>query len=155
MITAYRALAYLVCLLVGVQAATHAWSSAGIGKYVADGGVIDKSAMQPGGVDFPEVAGFIIHGINGMMLIPAVGVVLLVVGLIARFGGAVRWAAIVLVLIAVQVTLGMFGHGLTLLALLHGLNAVILFGAALLAGQRASRAGSASVPTHMREPVAS
>ncbi len=29
MITAYRALAYLVCLLVGVQAATHAWSSAG------------------------------------------------------------------------------------------------------------------------------
>ncbi len=130
-------------------------SPAGIAKYVADGGVIDNSAMQPGGADFPEVAGFIIHGMNGTMLIPVVGVVLLVVGLVARFGGAVRWAAIVLTLIAVQVALGMFGRGLTLLALLHGLNAVILFGTALLAGQRAFRAGSSSAPTPTREHVAS
>ena len=46
MLKTYRFLAYLICALVGVQAASHAWGSAGIGKYVADGGVIDKAAWD-------------------------------------------------------------------------------------------------------------
>ena len=136
MIKAYRFLAYLICALVGVQAASHAWSSAGIGKYVQDGGVIDKAAMDEGGADFPEVLGFIVHGMNGMMLIPLVAVALLAVAFLAKFPGAVRGAAIVAALVALQVALGMLGHGLTLLALFHGLNAIVLFTAALLTAMR-------------------
>lgn len=57
MLKTYRFLAYLICALVGVQAASHAWGSAGIGKYVADGGVIDKAAMAEGALTSPRSSG--------------------------------------------------------------------------------------------------
>ena len=159
MIAAHRILAYLVCVLVCLQAASHAWASAGIGKYVQDGGVIDKAAMEKGGADFPEVAGFIVHGMNGMILIPLVALALLVVAFLAKFPGAVRGAAIVLVLVVLQVTLGLLGHGATALAFLHGLNALLIFGFALHAAQRTPQpapprsSGGVRRSTPPREPL--
>lgn len=137
MITTYRILAYTIAVLVGVQAASHAWASAGIGLFIANGGVVDKSMMEDTGgpLPFPEVVGIIVHGINGGMIIPAVALTLLVVSFFARVKGAVRWAVIVLVVVAIQITLGYEGHGLPLLALFHGLNALILFGCAIVAAR--------------------
>ena len=137
MITTYRILAYTIAVLVGVQAASHAWASAGIGLFIANGGVVDKSMMEDTGgpLPFPEVVGIIVHGINGGMVIPAVALALLVVSFFARVRGAVRWAVIVLVVVAIQITLGYEGHGLPLLALVHGLNALILFGCAIVAAR--------------------
>ena len=137
MITTYRILAYTIAVLVGVQAASHAWASAGIGLFIANGGVVDKSMMEDTGgpLPFPEVVGIIVHGINGGMVIPAVALALLVVSFFVRVKGAVRWAVIVLVVVAIQITLGYEGHGLPLLALFHGLNALILFGCAIVAAR--------------------
>ena len=137
MITTYRILAYTIAVLVGVQAASHAWASAGIGLFIANGGVVDKSMMEDTGgpLPFPEVVGIIVHGINGGMIIPAVALTLLVVSFFARVKGAVRWAVIVLVVVAIQITLGYEGHGLPLLALFHGLNALVLFGCAIVAAR--------------------
>lgn len=137
MITTYRILAYTIAVLVGVQAASHAWASAGIGLFIANGGVVDKSMMEDTGgpLPFPEVVGIIVHGINGGMVIPAVALALLVVSFFARVKGAVRWAVIVLVVVAIQITLGYEGHGLPLLALFHGLNALVLFGCAIVAAR--------------------
>ena len=137
MITTYRILAYTIAVLVGVQAASHAWASAGIGLFIANGGVVDKSMMEDTGgpLPFPEVVGIIVHGINGGMVIPAVALALLVVSFFVRVKGAVRWAVIVLVVVAIQITLGYEGHGLPLLALFHGLNALVLFGCAIVAAR--------------------
>lgn len=149
--TAARALALIVAALVGVQAASHAWASAGVSKWVQDGGVMDKAAMEKGGADFPEILGFIVHSINGQMVIPAVSVILLVVALASRSAAAVRWAGAIAVLVALQVTLGILGHGATVLALLHGLNAVVLFGVALAAGVRRQAHGTARATARSRE----
>ncbi len=137
MITTYRILAYTIAVLVGVQAASHAWASAGIGLFVANGGVVDKSMMEDTGgpLPFPEVVGMIVHGLNGGVVIPAVALALLVVSFFARVKGAVRWAVVVLVVVAIQITLGYEGHGVPLLALFHGLNALILFSCAVIAAR--------------------
>ena len=147
MLKTYRFLAYLICALVGVQAASHAWGSAGIGKYVADGGVVDKAAMAEGGADFPEILGLIIHGMNGMMFIPFVTLVFVVVAALTKVPAAIRRAAVVAALVALQVTLGLFGHGITLLALLHGFNALVLFACAFHAGIRTPHAIATSTST--------
>lgn len=66
--TLYRVLAFVVVGLVAVQAASHAWGSAGLVKYLSEGGTLDMDAMTP----FTEVAGYVIHAMNGMYVIPAV-----------------------------------------------------------------------------------
>jgi heme A synthase len=150
MLTTYRILAYTIAVLVGVQAASHAWASAGLGLFVSNGGVVDKSMMEDTGgpLPFPEVLGIIVHAINGGMIIPAVALALLVVSFFTRVKGAIRWAVIVLAVVALQLTLGYEGHALPLLAMFHGLNALVLFGCAVIAarvvGHGAAPAGSGS-----------
>lgn len=156
MVTTYRLLAVTIAALVGVQAASHAWASAGLGHYVMGGGVVDKSMMEDTGgpLPFPEVAGILIHGLNGGLVIPAVALALLVVSFFARTRGAIRGAGVVLGLVALQMTLGYAAHGLPLLAPLHGLNALVLFGAALWA-RRVARgqvgASGSTAPTTAKE----
>ncbi|WCM56485.1 hypothetical protein [Microbacterium sp. EF45047] len=130
--TAYRVLAYLVCALVAVQAASHAWASAGLAAYIFGGGTIDPSAAAPPPV--PEFLGLMIHGMNGMYVIPLVSIVLLILSFFVKAPKAVAFAVAIVLLVGLQVTLGILGHGLTFLALLHGLNALVLFGTALTAG---------------------
>lgn len=136
---AYRVLAYLVAALVVVQAAAIAWALSGLTSWVADGGTLDAAAMESEDVLFDEVAGFIVHGVNGMMLIPLVALVLLIVSFFAKVPRGVAWAGGVLGLVVVQVLLGMFSSGLPLAGLLHGANALVLFVAALQAGRLARR----------------
>lgn len=131
MVTTYRVLAYVICALVAVQAAAHAWASAGLSAYIFGGGSIDPSPSAPP-PPVPEFLGIIIHGMNGMYVIPAVALVLLIVGFLAKTPRAVMLAATVLVLVIVQVVLGLLSHGITGLALLHGLNALAIFATALI-----------------------
>ena len=77
--TAYKVLAYLVAVEVAIQAMAVVWAVAGLGKWVDGGGVLDKAVMESEGTPFPEVFGFIVHGINGTFVIP--GIALLLVGL--------------------------------------------------------------------------
>lgn len=147
--TTYRALAYAICALVALQAASHAWASSGLVKYLSEGGVIDFTSDSPPPV--PEFLGLMIHGMNGMYVIPLVALVLLAVAFASRIQGAVAGAAVVVVLVAVQVTLGFLGHGISALAFLHGVNALLLFAAALLAGRLAGTPRTAPTPTARSE----
>jgi heme A synthase len=140
--TTYRVLAITVCALVALQAAFHAWGTAGMGVWIDEGGVLDKAtgeAIGAGERPWPELTGMILHGMSGMFVIPTVALLLVVVALVARFSGAVPRALLVLALVVVQVTLGLLGHTHPKLGFLHGINALLLFTAAFTA-QRHARA---------------
>jgi len=140
--TAYRVLAWLVAIEVVVQAAAIAYAMFGESKYIDGGGVVDKALVESGTVDFEGVIGFPIHGINGQIVVPLIGLALLIVAFFAKIERGVALAASTFGLIVLQVLLGMFGHGLPLLGLLHGLNALLVFGAAVAAVRAASAAMS-------------
>ena len=129
---AYKVLAFLIVGLVAVQAAAHAWASSGLVKYLAQGGTIDFESTEAPPV--PEFLGLMIHGMNGMFVIPIVAIVLLIVALVTKSSRAIIWAGVVVALVALQVTLGLLGHETTALAFLHGLNAIVLAGTALATG---------------------
>jgi hypothetical protein len=146
---AYKILANLIALLVVVQAAVMVWAIAGLGIWVDEGGTFDKSVMESDEMPFDEIVGLIIHGMNGMMLIPLVSLILLVVSFFAKVPRGIPVAAGLLVLIVLQVVLGLFGHEVALSGLLHGVNALIIFAGALHAGRLASR----TVVVEKREPA--
>jgi len=96
---------------------------------------------------FPEEVGFMVHGLNGMMIVPLVALLLLVVSFFAKVPRGVVLACAVVGLVAAQVLLGMFGHGIPGLGLLHGMNALALFSVAVIAARRAARpAGPVEMP---------
>lgn len=132
----YRVLAYVIAAEVVVQAAAIAFAVFGLSKWVEDGGTLTKAAMESEDTTFTGVLGFAIHGMNGTMLIPLVTLVFLVVSFFAKVPGGVKWAGFVVLAVVVQVLLGMFAHGAPALGLLHGANALVLFGLAVTAGRR-------------------
>ncbi len=142
--TTYKALAHLVAGLVFLQAASMVFAIAGLGKWVSEGGVLDEAAMESEDTLFPEIVGFMIHGMNGMMLIPLVSLILLIVSFFARIPGGVKFAAIVVGLVVLQVALGLMGHGVPALGALHGINALILLLTAVYAGLRVKRVSAAA-----------
>jgi hypothetical protein len=146
--TVYRVLAYLVAAEVAVQAMVMVFAVAGLGKWVDGGGVLDKatfeSAIEGGETPFPEMVGFMTHAINGMMVIPALALLLLIVSFFTRLRGAVKWAGLVLLLVIVQVTLGFLGHEIPAVGGLHGLNALLLFSAAFYTAHRVPAAAARS-----------
>ena len=144
--TTYRVLAYLVAAEVAIQAAAIAYALFGLGKFIDDGGVVDK-ATQESGETFDGVLGFVVHGMNGMMVIPALGLILLVVSFFAKIPGGVARAAVVFGLIVVQVLLGLFSHDVPGLGALHGINALAVFTMAFLAGRRAGAEPVAIAPS--------
>jgi len=155
--TAYKVLAYLVAAEVAIQAMVMVWGIAGLGKWVDGGGVLDKAvfeeAMGSGGMPFPEIAGLLVHGINGMFVIPFIALLLLIVSFFTKVRGAIKWALIVFALVVAQGQIGFLGHEFPLVGALHGLNALVLFGVALYTGRRirsAPRRGA----TPAEEPVA-
>ncbi len=132
----YRVLAYLIAAEVVVQAMAMVYAIAGLGKWVDSGGVFDKSVMESNQSAFPEVIGLLIHGVNGMMIIPLIALLLLISSFFAKIPGGVKWAGLVLLVVVVQVNLGLFGHAVPAVGALHGLNALLLFSAALHTARR-------------------
>jgi hypothetical protein len=147
--TAYKVLAYLVAAEVAIQAMVMVWAIAGLSKWVESGGVFDKSVIEgsaeTGAMPFPEVLGILVHGINGIFVIPGLALLLLILSFFTRRRGAIKWALIVFGLVIVQGQLGFLGHDFPLGGALHGLNALALFGVALHAGRRSRVAAPAAV----------
>jgi hypothetical protein len=135
----YRVLAFLIALEVAIQAAVMVYAVAGLIKWVDGGGTLDKAALESDDLSFPGLGGIIAHGMNGMMVIPALAVILLIVSFFAKVPGGVLWAGLVLLAVVVQVLLGLFGHEVIGMGALHGVNALILFGVAVMAGIKAGR----------------
>jgi uncharacterized membrane protein len=143
---AYRILAIIIAVEVVIQAMAIVFAVAGLDIWVDEGGVYDKAAMEDEDLSYTGVAGFIIHGINGMMVIPLLGLALLIVSFFAKVPGGVKWAGIVLAAIVVQALLGIFGRESAYVGALHGLNAFLLMAAAGTAA-RAAKTASVETPT--------
>ena len=136
---AYRIIAIIIAIEVVIQAMAIAYAIAGLGKWVEDdGGVLNKQVLDAESADFPGVGGFMVHGLNGTMIIPILVLLLLVVSFFAKVPGGVRSALIVLVLVAVQVFLGIFAHDVPGVIVLHVLIAFAIMGVAAMAGRSAS-----------------
>ena len=152
--TAYKVLAYIVAAEVAIQAMVMVWAIAGLGVWVDNGGVFDKSIMESGALPFTEVIGILVHGINGTFVVPAIALALLIVSFFTKVRGAIKWAVIVFVLVVVQGQIGFLGHEFPLAGALHGLNALALFTVALYTGRRLRTAAARSGVTPAEEQVA-
>jgi hypothetical protein len=135
----YRVLAIIIAVEVVVQASMMAFAVFGLTNWIEGGGVLDSATMEDRSAEFTGVLGFAVHSINGMMIIPLLAVVLLIVSFFTKLPGAVRAAVGLLVMVAIQVTLGIFGHESAYIGLLHGIVALLIFGAAIGAARIASR----------------
>ncbi len=141
--TAYKLLAYAVAAEVAIQAMAVVWAMAGLGKWIQQGGVADASLMESEAIPFPEVAGFIIHGINGTFVVPIIALALMVLSFFTRQRRAIVVAVAVFVLTVLQGQLGFLGHEIPGIGALHGLNALILFATALYAARGVRISGRA------------
>jgi hypothetical protein len=148
--SAYRVLAYLMALEVLVQAGAIAYALFGLGAWIQGGGVLDKAAMESETTEFPGVSGFMVHGINGQMIVPVIAVLLLVVAFFAKVRGGVALAGMVFGGVVVQVALGILGHSLPLLGWVHGILAIFIFAAALTAARRVESPSGVGIGTDRR-----
>ena len=141
----YRGLALLICLGVLVQAAAIAFGWFDVLKDVDEGMVLDD--------DFDGNAGHMIHGMNGMMVMPLLGLLLLVSSFFTKIKGASKWAAFVLIAIVLQVVMGIASFSLPAIGVLHGVNAFVIFGLALVAARRADAPKATAAPDRQTAAV--
>jgi hypothetical protein len=154
--TVYKLLAYIMAAEVVIQSMAMVFAVAGQGRWVMEGGVLDKAVVESREFVFPEVLGYAIHGINGTMVIPLIALALLICSFFTKLPGAVKWASLILLLVVVQITLGILGHSIPTMGALHGLNALLLFSAAIYTARRGRHvAGSpvAEPQAHATTPV--
>ena len=76
---------------------------------------------------------------------------LLILSFFTRIRGAIKWAVIVFVLVVVQGQLGFLGHEIPAIGGLHGLNALVMFTAALYAGLRIGKATRTNAPAAVEQ----
>ena len=146
----YRFLAYMIAVLVVVQAGAIAWAFFGMTNWIDDGGVVDKALLECTDCEqnFTAEWGFAIHMFfNGLILIPLTSLVLLIVSFFAKVPRGVAMAGLIVLLVILQVMVlpalsREVGSGF---GALHGINALILMGAAIAAGGRASAASVETV----------
>ena len=134
----YRVVASLIALGVLVQAAAIAFGWFQVINDVENGAVLDQNAELN--------AGHIVHGMNGLYVLPLLGLVLLGVSFAAARSvpGARKWAGITLGLIVLQVVLAFVAFGAPIVGALHGVNALLVLGAAVRAAMLAAAPAPAS-----------
>lgn len=144
---AYTILAFLIALEVMVQATSLAWGLFGFADWIDAGNEFTKEDLdcEDCGWNFTAERGFMIHGINGFMIIPLLSLIFLIVSFFAKVPGGVKWAGILFVLVIIQSQFlpGLsheFGSGF---GALHGFNALVIFGVAIMAGKRVKTATAA------------
>ncbi|MFZ0140165.1 MAG: hypothetical protein WAL70_03705 [Aeromicrobium sp.] len=137
----YRVLADIIAVLVVVQAAMMVWAIAGLFSWIDGGATLDKAVIEGWENEPPTFEGSIghfIHLMSGTFLIPLIGLLLLLVSFFAKVPRGVALAATVVVLIVIQYLAGFFAEpDMPYLGLVHGANAFLLFGAALVAAKAA------------------
>ena len=147
---AYRFLALTIAVLVVVQAGAVAWGFFGVSNFVTDGGVIDEEFLDCTedceDIGVAEI-GFAIHMFFvGLVLIPLCSLALLITSFFAKVPKGITLAATIFGLVILQVLVlpalsREVGSGF---GALHGINALVLMGIAIMAGQRAGAALGAS-----------
>lgn len=150
----YSVIAWIVAGGVAVQAASIAFGLGGMARYIQDGGVIDKALVESRQAVFVGELGFPIHGIVGGMVIPVAALALLAVSFFVKARGARMWAAIVLGVVALQITLGYSITDMPYLGLIHGANALAVFLTAVYAARRISRPNAAGLAAKPSNAVA-
>lgn len=133
---AYRTFAGLIALGVLVQAAAIALGVFLLAEYIDDGNTVTTQSFEDGGDALN--AGLLLHGMNGMMVMPLLGLIFFVISFFAKIPGGVKWAGLTFLALVVQVLLGLFAHGLPALGAVHGINAFVVFGLALMSARRAT-----------------
>lgn len=133
----YRVIALLICLGVVVQAAAVAFGWFDVINDLEDGAVLSKDSEHKLGHD--------IHGLVGMNVMPLLGLVLLVSSFFTKVKGASKWAGVVLLAIVLQVVMAIISFSAPAVGLLHGLNAFVIFGLALMTARRVSALPAADV----------
>jgi hypothetical protein len=144
----YRVVSGLIALGVVVQASAIAFGWFGALNEVDNGAVLDKN--------FEGNVGHTIHWLNGMYLMPLLGLSLLIVSFFAAkvVPGARKWGGIVFGLVVLQVVLAFVAFGAPIVGALHGINALLIFGSAARASMltreatvgRTSEGGAFDVP---------
>jgi hypothetical protein len=136
----YQVLALLIAVEVVVQATALAWAVFGLGVWIDGGNTMNKTMLECRDCpwNFTEERGFMIHGLNGMIVIPALALVLLIVSFFTRDKILIRWAALTFGLVIVQSQVLPFaGRENPVFGALHGLNALLLFAAAMVTWRKA------------------
>ena len=147
----YRVLAFLIAAGVALQAASIAYGMFGLIKWIEEGGTLDQSTQLTPALG--GYTGFSWHATGGIFVISVISLLFLISSFFAKVPGGIRWALIVLGVTVLQVSLGLFSHSVAGLGWLHGINALVLFGTAMMAGLRVSRAVASNVEA--AEPVPS
>lgn len=140
----YRILAYLISLGVALQAASIALAFSGLGGWVFAGHTLDKAVLT--GPGYPGHGGFEFHAAIGMMVIPALGVLLLVSSFFVKVKGAVIWAIVVLASIVLQIAFAELTSVSYVFGAVHGFFAFAVLAFATVAATRVARADRPEVP---------
>lgn len=142
--SAYQKLCFTIAALVVLQAGFIAWGFFGANDWITnEGGVVNKEYFESQGegeMNFVAEWGFALHMFFvGTLLIPLVTIITLIVSFFSKVPGAPRWAGALFVLVALQMlVLPMLSHEVNpIFGALHGINAMVLLGTAVMAGRRA------------------
>jgi hypothetical protein len=141
----YRVLAYLVPVIVALQAAFIALGVFGLGTWVEDGNDFTKSVLE-GDSSVTGDIGFALHSF-GAMAMALVALVLLIVSFFAKIEGGVRLAVFVFLDTLLQWILAFVSFAAWAVGSLHALNAFLLFGLGMMAAQAATRSMRGEVAT--------
>jgi heme A synthase len=136
----YRVFAGLVAFGVLVQAGAVAFGWFDALSGLENGLVIDQN--------YEGNAGLTLHGIVGFIVMPALGLIFLIISFLAakQVPSARKWGGIVFGLIVLQVLLAILAFAVApVIGALHGLNALLLFAAAVRATLLTREAHTAGV----------
>ena len=86
----YRALAYLIAAGVVVQAAAIAYAVFRMFEWVAAGGTIDKALIESDSPQIGGIAGFNLHQLVGVTILPLLALLFLISSFFARIPGGIR-----------------------------------------------------------------
>ena len=132
----YQVLAILIPGLVLVQAATIAFALSNLFTFSPENAGFDQAALDSADGNFGgALPALNLHGQNGFMVIPLVALLLLIVSFWAKVPRGTLLAAVILGLVVVQVVLG--SAHLPVTAAVHGMNALLIFGTAIVAARNA------------------
>ena len=138
---AYRILADIIAIGVPLQAMFMVFAISGLFHWINDeGGSVDAGVVDSWEDKHPTFQGAIgvpLHELVGGMVIPVVALALLIVAFFAKVPGGIKWAAIILGSVVVQVVAGYSASDAPWIGLVHGLNAFVLFSSAILAARAA------------------
>jgi hypothetical protein len=136
----YRVVAYVIAVGVVLQAAAIAYAVFGMFEWVSAGGTIDKALIESENPQIGGIAGFNLHQLVGVNILPLLALLFLISSFFARIPGGIRWGLIVFAATLTQSLLGIFAHENSAVGWLHGATALILFSCALVSGIRINRA---------------